>query len=102
MTAEKPKVEKPKAENAVKETSIKEVKQYNAIKMVTIEIPFGTTDNDEDMFVSVNNKRYLIRIGEKVDVPAPVAEVVNRHLEQRRKNILRNKAMQERFSKTGL
>ncbi len=41
----------------------------------------------EDVFVSVNNRTYIVRRGEKVEVPLAVAEVL-RHQEEMLETIL--------------
>ncbi len=45
----------------------------------------------EDVFVSVNNRTYIVKRGEKVEVPAFVAEVL-RHQEEMLETILRFQA----------
>ncbi|MBQ9860955.1 MAG: hypothetical protein IJO75_01715 [Clostridia bacterium] len=52
-----------KAETAAKE------------KMVKVRIP-KTKEHQEDVFVSVNNRTWLIQRGVEVEVPACVAEVL--------------------------
>ena len=49
-------------------------------KMVKIRIP-RTKQNQEDVFVSVNMRTFLIKRGVEVDVPECVAEVL-RHQEE--------------------
>lgn len=49
-------------------------------KMVKVRIP-RTSKNQEDVFVSVNLKTYLIKRGVEVEVPESVAEVL-RHQEE--------------------
>lgn len=51
-----------------------------AEQMVKIKIP-RTRKDQEDVFVSVNLKTYLIKRGVEVEVPAAVAEVI-RHQEE--------------------
>lgn len=51
-----------------------------AEKMVKVRIP-RTSKNQDDVFVSVNMKTYLIKRGVEVEVPACVAEVL-RHQEE--------------------
>lgn len=51
-----------------------------APKTVKIRIP-RTRKDQEDVFVSVNLKTYLIKRGEEVEVPESVAEVL-RHQEE--------------------
>lgn len=43
--------------------------------LVTVFVP-KQTRSDNQLFVGVNGKRYLIQKGVKVDVPRPVAEVL--------------------------
>ncbi len=45
----------------------------------------------EDVFVSVNNRTYIVKRGEKVEVPAFVAEVLQ-HQEEMLETILRFQA----------
>ncbi len=49
----------------------------------------------EDVFVSVNNRTYIVKRGEKVEVPAAVAEVL-RHQEEMLETILRFQAKKAR------
>ena len=51
-----------------------------AEKMVKVRIP-RTSKSQEDVFVSVNMKTYLIKRGVEVEVPESVAEVL-RHQEE--------------------
>ena len=51
-----------------------------AEQMVKIKIP-RTRKDQEDVFVSVNLKTYLIKRGVEVEVPVSVAEVI-RHQEE--------------------
>ena len=46
-----------------------------AEKMVTIKLPRNRRDED-DMFVSVNERTWLIKRGVEVEVPECVAEVI--------------------------
>ena len=46
-------------------------------KMVTIRIPRTRTEQD-DVFVAVNGKKYLIKRGYDVKVPESVAKVIQR------------------------
>ena len=46
-----------------------------AEKMVTIKLPRNRKDED-DMFVSVNERTWLIKRGVEVEVPECVAEVI--------------------------
>jgi hypothetical protein len=57
-------------------------KAYNPDELVTIQL---FKDNDrykEDLFVSVNGQRFLIQRGKPVEVPAYVAEVIERSQSQ--------------------
>lgn len=58
-----------------------------AENMVKIRIP-RTSKNQEDVFVSVNMKTYLIKRGCDVEVPASVAEVLQ-HQEEALEEIMR-------------
>lgn len=49
-------------------------------EMVKIKLP-RTTKNDADVFVSVNERTWLIKRGVEVEVPACVAEVL-KHQEE--------------------
>ena len=46
-------------------------------KMVKIKIPLTRTEKD-DVYVAVNFKTYMIKRGVEVEVPASVAEVLQR------------------------
>ena len=46
-------------------------------KMVKIKLPITRTEKD-DVYVAVNGHSYLIKRGETVEVPASVAEVLQR------------------------
>ena len=52
-------------------TVTKEVKE----KLVKVRIP-KTKENQDDVFVSVNNRTWLIQRGKEVEVPECVAEVL--------------------------
>ena len=58
-----------------------------AEKMVKIRIP-RTKADQEDVFVSVNQRTWLIKRGVEVEVPACVAEVL-RHQEEMLETIMR-------------
>jgi hypothetical protein len=64
------------------ETTMAEVKQ----KMVKVRIP-RTKADQEDVFVSVNLRTYLIKRGVEVEVPDFVAEVL-RHQEEMMEEIM--------------
>lgn len=68
-----------------KENAVKEVKEA-AEKMVKIRIPREKA-NQEDVFVSVNMKTWLIKRGVEVEVPECVAEVL-RHQEEMLEQIM--------------
>lgn len=57
------------------ETAVNEVAAPAAEKMVTIMLPL-TREESGDVFVSVNERRWLIKRGEAVEVPECVAEVI--------------------------
>lgn len=60
---------------------IKKVKEAKpSEEMVTIKLP-RLGKNDADVFVSVNERTFLIKRGQTVEVPACVAEVL-RHKEE--------------------
>jgi hypothetical protein len=52
----------------------------NKPKKVKIKIPLTRTETD-DVYVAVNGKSYLIKRGVEVEVPASVAEVLQRREE---------------------
>lgn len=52
-----------------------EAKKENAEKLVKIKLPFDK-DNKDDVFVSVNERTWLIKRGVEVTVPECVAEVI--------------------------
>ena len=56
------------------ETATKEIKETKE-KLVKVRIP-KTKDNQGDVFVSVNDRTWLIQRGKEVDVPECVAEVL--------------------------
>ena len=58
----------------------------NKQKMVKIRIP-RTKADQEDVFVSVNMRTWLIKRGVEVEVPECVAEVL-RHSEEMMENIM--------------
>lgn len=45
-------------------------------KMVKIKLPRVKSGEQDDVFVSVNDRRWLIKRGEEVEVPECVAEVL--------------------------
>ena len=55
-------------------------KAESGIKMVTIRIP-RTRKDEEDVFVSINDRTYAIQRGVEVEVPYFVAEAI-RHREE--------------------
>lgn len=55
-------------------------------KMVKIRIP-RTKADQEDVFVSVNNRTWIVKRGVEVEVPECVAEVL-RHQEEALENIM--------------
>lgn len=63
-----------------------ETKKTEAPKMVKVRIP-RTKADQEDVFVSVNLRTYLIKRGVEVEVPDFVAEVL-RHQEEMLEEIL--------------
>jgi hypothetical protein len=56
-------------------------------KMVTVKIP-RTSSKQEDVFVSVNNMTFIVKRGEKVQVPDYVAEVLEHQEEMLEKIML--------------
>jgi predicted RNA-binding Zn-ribbon protein involved in translation (DUF1610 family) len=65
-----------------------EVKKTEAPKekMVKIRIP-RTKANQEDVFVSVNERTWIVQRGVEVEVPECVAEVIRRSEEMRERNL---------------
>lgn len=61
-----------------------------AEKTVTVRLP-KTRADQEDLFVSVNDRTWLVQRGVEVEVPAAVAEVL-RHRERMQEAILRFEA----------
>ena len=64
----------------------KAVEAVTEEKMVEIKIPRSRKDT-EDVFVSVNNRTFLVQRGVKVKVPECVAEVLN-HQEEMLEEIM--------------
>lgn len=52
-----------------------ETKKENAEKLVKIRLP-KSREHEEDVFVSVNERTWLIKRGVEVEVPECVAEVI--------------------------
>ena len=68
------------------ETEQKETTQAPAEKLVKIRIP-KTRGSQEDVFVAVNMRTFLIKRGVEVEVPECVAEVL-RHQEEALETIM--------------
>lgn len=66
---------KAEAENMKVEDEKKQNVNERGEKMVTIKIP-RDRNNDADVFVSVNERTWLIKRGVEVEVPECVAEVL--------------------------
>ena len=62
--------------NEVEKNEVEKTAKKKAEKMVTIKLQRERKDQ-EDLFVSVNEKTYLIKRGVAVDVPESVAEVIH-------------------------
>lgn len=60
--------------------------EKKAEKMVKIRLP-RMTAKQEDLFVSVNNRTWIVKRGVEVEVPACVAEVI-RHQEEMMETIM--------------
>ena len=74
-----------------KETNTQTAKtKENKEKTVRIRLPRSEKDSG-DVFVSVNEKTFLIKRGVEVDVPAYVAEVI-RHAEEAEEEAYRFKS----------
>ena len=73
-----------------KNEAVEEVKNEAAVetgpKMVKVRIP-RTKKDEEDVFVSVNLRTYIIKRGVEVEVPEFVAEVL-RHQEEMLEEIM--------------
>ena len=61
---------------ALMERNFHEAMERAKMDKVTITIPADPNGEDDDIFVSVNGYRYLIRRGEAVEVPRFVAEAL--------------------------
>lgn len=72
MATSKEKTVKETVENTAAET-VEESRE----KYVRIRLPL-TRDQKEDMYVGLNGVGYLIKRGQEVDVPAGVAEIIQR------------------------
>lgn len=83
-TAKKTTVTEEVKTEAVTEEVKKPVKEAAAApaveKTVRIRLP-RTRDDNDDVYVSVNDRTFLIKRGVDVDVPACVAEVLRHHEE---------------------
>ena len=72
--------------NKTKETvteEVKETKETEEVKEEKVEvfIPRGQANEDQNFFVSVNGKNYLLPKGQKSMVPKYVADEINRSFE---------------------
>ena len=72
--------------NKAKETVAEEVKETKVTEEVKEEkvevfIPRGQANEDQNFFVSVNGKNYLLPKGQKSMVPKYVADEINRSFE---------------------
>lgn len=72
--------------NKEKETvteEVKETKETEEVKEEKVEvfIPRGQANEDQNFFVSVNGKNYLLPKGQKSMVPKYVADEINRSFE---------------------
>lgn len=72
--------------NKEKETvteEVKETKETEEVKEEKVEvfIPRGQANEDQNFFVSVNGKNYLLPKGQKSVVPKYVADEINRSFE---------------------
>ena len=72
MATSKEKTVKETVENTAAETVEKPKEEY-----VRIRLPL-TRDQKEDVYVGLNGVGYLIQRGKEVDVPAGVAEILQR------------------------
>lgn len=76
METSKEKTVKETVENTAAETVAETVEESRG-KYVRIRLPL-TRDQKEDMYVGLNGVGYLIKRGQEVDVPAGVAEIIQR------------------------
>ena len=60
----------------------KENENKNDVKTVRVKIYKDKSETRTHQFVSINEKNYMVKIGEWVDVPEPVAKVLA-HREER-------------------
>ena len=72
--------------NKAKETvteEVKETKETEEVKEEKVEvfIPRGQANEDQNFFVSVNGKNYILPKGQKSVVPKYVADEINRSFE---------------------
>ena len=72
--------------NKAKETvaeEVKETKETEEVKEEKVEvfIPRGQANEDQNFFVSVNGKNYLLPKGKKSMVPKYIADEINRSFE---------------------
>jgi hypothetical protein len=65
-----------KVNTEIPETEIPETEKPAEEKLVTIRLPI-IKDDDRDVFVRVNERTWLIKRGETVQVPECVVEVLN-------------------------
>lgn len=66
----------------------KEIKKTEAPKEKTVKIRIPKLKaNQEDVFVSVNERTWIVKRGVEVEVPECVAEVIRRHEEMREHNM---------------
>lgn len=76
METSKEKTVKETVENTAAETVAETVEESRG-KYVRIRLPL-TRDQKEGMYVGLNGVGYLIKRGQEVDVPAGVAEIIQR------------------------
>lgn len=77
-----------KTEEVKEEVKEEIVEVPEAEKKVTIMIPL-TEKEQGDVFVSINERTWLIKRGEPVDVPECVADVIRQSEEQKMKTLKR-------------
>lgn len=63
-----------------------------------VNISPAYADMFDEKFVAVNNKRYLVKVGEDVEVPKPVAEVVKRMIRQQEKTRRMISGLEKKYS----
>lgn len=77
------------------ETEVKDDKAYWE-ELVPYKIPIDRTNND-DVFVAVNGRSFLIQRGVEVQIPRNVAEVLNQAEKAQYDAFMRTQKLQDEF-----